>query len=360
MTVKRTDASLRIAITSLYLPGSSKIGVGHQVHHFANALIARGHDVVVFSPDQPGEGARYETRHVDPGGSLRTFRFAWNLRDVDFSEFDVLHAHGDDCFLVGRSRPPHVRTVHGSCLSEARRILGAKEKARMALLGLGEVASSVMADHSVAVSRATTRVYPWIRDVIPCGVDVDRFSPSGTERQPVPTILFVGTYENRKRGRLLADAFATHVLPAIPDARLWMVCTDAPKAPGVEVLGRLTDDELIERYRRAWVFCLPSSYEGFGVPYIEALAAGCPVVATPNPGAREVLDDGAFGRLVEADRLGEALVELLRDPAARQRFSEAGRIRARHYDWSEIVTSYERVYASLRRRHHQRTGSPVP
>ena len=49
---------LRIAITSLYLPGSSKIGVGFQVHHLANSLVARGHSVTVFSPDDAGESAR--------------------------------------------------------------------------------------------------------------------------------------------------------------------------------------------------------------------------------------------------------------------------------------------------------------
>ncbi|HEY3673392.1 MAG TPA: glycosyltransferase family 4 protein [Acidimicrobiia bacterium] len=343
-------SSLRIAITSLYLPGSSKIGVGHQVHHFANALIDRGHDVTVFSPDVAGDGARYVVEHVDPGRSLRTFRFGWRLRDVDLSTFDILHAHGDDTFLVGHRRPPHVRTMHGSCFAEARRIPGAKEKARMALLGAGEVVASVAADRTVAVSAATTRVYPWIRDVIPCGVDVARFGAAVGDREASPTILFVGTYENRKRGRLLAEAFTERVLPAIPDARLWMVCSDAPPAPGIDVLGRLSDDELVDRYRRAWVFCLPSSYEGFGVPYIEALAAGCPVVATPNPGAREVLGDGAFGRIVEPDGLGEALAALLTDADSRAELEKIGRARAAQYDWSEIVTAYEQVYASVRRR----------
>jgi len=341
---------LRIAITSLYLPGSSKIGVGHQVHHFANALVARGHAVTVFSPDLAGEGAQYSVVPVDPGGSLRTFRFGWRLRDVDLSAFDVLHAHGDDCFLVGHRRPPHVRTMHGSCFSEARRIPGAKEKARMALIGAGEVVSSLAADRTVAVSAATTRVYPWIRDVIPCGVDVARFGAAGSARETAPTILFVGTYENRKRGRLLAEAFTQRVLPAVPDARLWMVCSDAPGGPGIDVLGRVDDDELVDRYRRAWVFCLPSSYEGFGVPYIEALAAGCPVVATPNPGAREVLGDGAFGRIVEPDGLGDALAQLLRDNDARSQLEEIGRARASQFDWSEVVDAYERVYDEVRHR----------
>ena len=65
-----------------------------------------------------------------------------------------------------------------------------------------------------------------------------------------------------------------------------MVTQDAPADPGagITVLGRLDDEELAREYRAAWVFCLPSSYEGFGIPYAEAMASGTPVVATPNPG----------------------------------------------------------------------------
>lgn len=349
----RVMRPLRIAVTSLYLPGSSKIGVGHQVHHFANALVEHGHAVTVFSPDRAGEGARYEVHHVDAGTASRTFGFAWRLRDVDLSGFDILHGQGDDCFLAGRSRPPHVRTMLGSCFVEARHITGTKERLRMGLLGVGEIASSVIADHTVAISHATTRVYPWIREVIPCGVDVGRFAGATAERErereSSPTVLFVGTYQNRKRGRLLADAFTAHVLPRLPDARLWMVCSDAPGGPGIDVLGRISDDELVERYQRASVFCLPSSYEGFGVPYIEAMAAGCPVLATPNVGAIEVLGAGAFGRIVQPERLGPSLLELLEDPAARATLSRSGRRRATEYDWATVVDRYERIYERILR-----------
>ena len=90
-----------------------------------------------------------------------------------------------------------------------------------------------------------------------------------------------------------------------------MVTQDAPAdvGPGVEVLGRLDDEALAEAYRRAWVFCLPSDYEGFGIPYAEALASGTPVVATPNVGARYVLDDGRAGVIVDLPELGRALVD---------------------------------------------------
>jgi phosphatidylinositol alpha-mannosyltransferase len=344
---RQSRASLRIAVTSLYLPGSSKIGVGHQVHAFANRLVDRGHSVTVFSSGRPGSDARYEYEHVDPGGSPRSFRFAWRLRSVDFSRFDVLHAHGDDCFLAGIPRPYHVRTVHGSCFSEAKHVKGAKEKLRMVLLGVGEVVSMVLADDVVAVSNATRRWYPWIKRVIPCGVDIQRFAPSiGVERSVEPSVLFVGTYENRKRGRLLADTFVENVLPVRPGARLLMVCEDAPSCLGVEVVGRVSDARLAELYREAWLFCLPSSYEGFGVPYIEAMAAECPVLATPNPGALEVLGRGEFGVIVDPAELGLAILDLLDDPQRRETMAERARQHVDQYDWSRVVESYERLYPS--------------
>jgi glycosyltransferase involved in cell wall biosynthesis len=126
-----------------------------------------------------------------------------------------------------------------------------------------------------------------------------------------------------------------------------MVCSDAPSAPGVTVLGRVSDAELAALYRSAWVFCLPSSYEGFGIPYVEAMANGCPVVATPNPGAAEVLDHGRFGVLSEPSRLGDALVGLLDDPERRRLLAGAGRERATDFAWDRVLSEYERVYAEL-------------
>jgi glycosyltransferase involved in cell wall biosynthesis len=282
---------------------------------------------------------------------LRTFRFAWRLRHVDWQRFDVLHAHGDDYWLWTRRRPIHVRTMHGSCLAESLHVPGIKERLRMAMLGFSEILATLAADATACVSANTRRSYPWIRRVIVNGVDTAAFTPPGPAdaREADPTILFVGTYRNRKRGKLLMDTFESVIRPVLPGARLWMVCGDAPAAPGVEVLGRLSTADLADRYRRAWVFCLPSSYEGFGVPYIEAMASGTPVVATPNVGAREVLDEGRFGLIVDPGQLGQAILSLLQSPGERERLSVAGLARVQQYSWDTIVSRYETLYEELRR-----------
>ena len=334
-----------MAMISLYLPSSSKIGAGYQAHAMANAFAARGWKVTMHSPSPRPEDALYEHVVVPVGAHLRTFRFAWELRRFDWSGYDVVHAHGDDYFLWMKD-PVHVRTMHGSCLAEALHIPGLKEKLRMTLLGLSEIVAAGAAHRTVGVSENTRRSFPWLRQVIPNGVALDTYFPTDA-KEAAPTILFVGTYKNRKRGELLMRAFAERVRVAHPQAQLWMVCDDAPPAAGVTVLGRVSEAKLAELYRKAWVFCLPSSYEGFGVPYIEAMASGTAVVATPNPGANEVLGQGRFGRIVEPGELGCALDELLGDRGERTRFEALGLQRAQEYSWSRVTEQYEALYRAL-------------
>lgn len=340
------ERPLRIAMISYYLPSGSKIGVGYQVHELATELVRRGHHVDVFSDCPPVEGAVYGHHHVHLSGAMRTFRFATKLRKVDLSGYDVLHAHGDDYWMWRRRVPVHVRTIHGSCFEEALTIQGAKEKLRMVALGFTEILASLAADTTVVVSPATRRWLPWVRNVVPNGVDTTRFYPNESERSPHPTVLFVGTWGGRKRGAALAEAFRRDVLPAVPDAELRMVTQDAPAEPGagITVLGRLSDDELAAEYRKAWVFSLPSAYEGFGIPYAEAMASGTPVVATPNPGARYVLDDGRAGELVQLDGLGPALIRVLGDPSTRDGMRVMGLQRAQTFSLATVVDAYESHY----------------
>ena len=351
----RTDGPLRIAMISYYLPSESKIGVGYQVHALANELVVRGHRVDVFSPCAPVAGAGYGHVHVPLRGSLRTFRFAVEMRRRDLSSYDVLHAHGEDYWMWRRRVPSHVRTLHGSCFEEALRIRGVKERLRMVLLGFTEVLASLVSDRTVLISSQTRRWTPWVRTVIPNGVDANRFGRR-LPRTDHPTVLFVGTWQGRKRGAELADAFTRDVRAVHPDAELRMVTQDAPSVvpEGVTVLGRLSDDELADEYGRAWLFCLPSSYEGFGIPYAEAMTAGLPVVATPNVGARYVTGEGASGVLVELPALGGALAELLSDGEERERLSRASRARAESFDLRRVADSYEEVYRSALRRADRR------
>jgi glycosyltransferase involved in cell wall biosynthesis len=349
---------MRIALTSLYLPGGSKIGVGYQVHGLANALIDRGHEVTVFSQCEPGEGAKYQAEVVPARSRGATFGFAWDLRRVDFSGFDVLNAHGDDWFLWGKKRPWHVHTYHGSCLAEMMNIPGWKGKLRMGTLAVCEQQAGLLADVRVTVSENTKRYVKGIQHVVPCGTDLDAFQPR--DKADVPTLLFVGTMHGRKRGAWLLKIFHEVVKPAVPNARLWCVCDQPKKLPAgydrdVTFWGRVSEKQLCELYSAAWLFTLPSTYEGFGVPYIEAMASGTAVVATPNPGSREVTADGRYGAIADDRTLGTKIIALLSDSSMRKVLEAQGLERSLRYGWQSICEQYENLYTPKTGKRHPLT-----
>lgn len=335
---------MNIAMSSLYLPGGSKIGVGYQVHQMANQMVLRGHRVTVYSQSEAGENPMYKHVRIQPGKHLRTFGFAWDLRDVDFSKFDVLHAHGDDWFLWNKRRPRHIHTYHGSCFVEFQHQQSLREKLRMLGLAVCEYGSTCLCDVAVAVSENTRKQIPSVKHVIPNGVDLDRFYP-GAHKSENPSILFVGTMRGRKRGDALVKAFSETILKEIPEAVLWVVCEEPVSGPNIQWFGRVPEDVLCELYRQAWVFCLPSTYEGFGVPYIEAMASGTAVVATPNQGALEVLRGGALGLIVQENALARGVLQVIKDTPLRQFLELSGVKAARRFDWGRVCAAYEKLYA---------------
>jgi phosphatidylinositol alpha-mannosyltransferase len=340
---------VKIAITSLYLPAGSKIGVGHVVHYLANDLVQRGHEVTVFSQCGASSDSLYKVVQIPSRKRLATFGFAWDLRGVDFTGFDVLNAHGDDWFLWGKKRPRHVHTFHGSCFAEMLHSRSITQKVRMAGLALCETESAFLGDFNTTVSESTRRYVPRINRVIPNGVSLNTFEPvPENEKEKDPTILFVGSMHGRKRGDLLMRVFREQIKPQIPNAKLWAV-SDGPEdggQSGEEWMGRIPLEQLRELFRRAWVFCLPSSYEGFGVPYIEALASGTPVVATPNDGAREVLNEGEFGAISPDEKLGETLIMALQNETWRRDMRAIGLERAQEYSWDRVTAQYLETYQS--------------
>jgi len=331
-------------MTASALPSDNPSGAPCQAHGLANALVAAGHDVTMYSMSPRPSDAVYDHVAMPRHPRATIWRYALDLRRQDFSGFDVLHCHGDDCFLGLKRRPRHIRTFHGSSLAEARSCKVWRFKLRMLGLALGEFASLAVADLCIANSRRTMRFFPRVKHYIPCGVDLDIFHP-GTAKSKNPSILFVGTLDSRKRGRMLLEAFVREIRPAIPEAELWIVREPGPvEVEGVRLFGRVDDQTLARLYREAWVFCMPSSYEGFGVPYVEAMASGTPVVATYNDGACEVLEAGRFGKLCDDDELGKTVLDLLESPEQRRLLTVAGLERAQAFGWPSVARKYMAAY----------------
>lgn len=358
----------RIAIIQRFLPPASRGGVGHFTHGLANALVVRGHAVTVFSEDPTPPDARYECAAVPVGASalqrkLAPITFPFRVARQDFSGFDVVHAQGDDQWIPRASAPPIVRTLQGSSLSEAIHNGLRRWSPKRFLLHLyfyaGELVSDLRADAVVAISRDTGRHFFRLDEVVPNAIDLERFVPRGRPKSAHPTILFVGELASRKRGHLLLAVVRQWVRPQVPGVQVWLVSPDRVDEDGVEWFGTVDDERLAELYERAWVMCLPSSYEGFGRPYVEAMAAGTAVVASPNPGALEVLDHGRYGLIVSDHDLGPALCRLLTDHDERQAYARRGRERARAFTWDRVAERYEAIYERVLARRAGRTARNV-
>ena len=332
-------------------------GVSYFVHRLANQLVRAGHNVVVFSLDTAPEGTNYRVACLPLAKFflnkfLRSFILPFYLNFVDFRGFDVLHIHGDDHFFLAR-RVPIVRTFHGSALAEAISAVTLKRKIFQRILYPLEVLSSMLADVSVGVSQSTKRYLPFVDSVIPNGVDLTSFQYNPHIHKSInPSILFVGELKGRKRGQWLLDLFKKRILRAFPNAELWMVSDKGGKTKNVRWFNGLSEQELIALYQKAWIFCMPSTYEGFGIPYIESMACGTPVVATANEGAVEVLDKGKYGFIIADQNLCTKIMELLKNRKAREDMARRALRYVKKFGWHIVISQYEAAYRTAIQNHN--------
>jgi len=116
----------------------------------------------------------------------------------------------------------------------------------------------------------------------------------------------------------------------------------------IRVLGYVSRAELANWYARATIFAFPSLDEGFGMPVLEAMASGTPVIASNRAAVPEVAGDAAW--LVDAEdteELAGAIVALTRDPERRAELSRRGLERAAKFTWAEAVEKTWQVYREL-------------
>jgi alpha-1,3-rhamnosyl/mannosyltransferase len=184
-----------------------------------------------------------------------------------------------------------------------------------------------------------------------------RFTPNpAVARRPV--ILYVGRFDPYKNVPSLVEAFARACPRLPPDVRLRLVGNPDPRYPetaqAIARSGRadridwdagIRGGDLPEVYQSATVLVQPSRYEGFGLPVVEAMACGTPVICTTAASLPEIAGDAA--RLVptgDGEALTEAIVQAFRDPAWRAQASERGLRQAARFSWS---TSAQQHLAAL-------------
>jgi glycosyltransferase involved in cell wall biosynthesis len=185
--------------------------------------------------------------------------------------------------------------------------------------------------------------------------------PPRTAPAPRGPILFMGTLEPRKNVGALLKAYAAllELMPDAPPLRLAGAATDAaapwlraigepPLAGRVQHLGYIPAEHRYDLYTQASMLVLPSHLEGFGIPVLEAMTVGVPVVTSNRGALPEVAGDAA--QIVEpedVDGLAAAMRRYLADPAAAAGATERGFARARRYSWDDSAATLLDLYARL-------------
>jgi D-inositol-3-phosphate glycosyltransferase len=377
---------------------------GQNVHVAALsvALADRGHEVVVYTrrdgpglPDRVRMAAGVTVEHLDAGPAVAIPKdellplvpeLAGSLaRRLAADPPDVLHAHfwmsGMACAeALRRAAPltsiPFVQTFH-ALGTVKRRWLGAQDTSpaeRVAvearLAGRADLVVATCSDEVgelVAAGADPAKV-----DVVPCGVDVDHFTPEGpvAPRARGPRLLALGRLVRRKgvddavaalarlpRAELVvAGGPSAEDLAADPEAqRLRALAAQLGVRSRVHLVGRVPRAELPLLIRSAdAVLCLPW-YEPFGIVPLEAMACGVPVVGTAVGGLLDTVVEDVTGTLLPVrrpDLVAGAVAGLLADEPRRAAYGMAGVRRAReHYGWPRVAEAteacYERVTATV-------------
>jgi phosphatidylinositol alpha-mannosyltransferase len=365
---------MKIALVSPYDPAHPG-GVYEHIIHLREEFIQRGHEVMVLAPR--GRKGGLEVREgfygigrtvpIPANGSMVRVTFDVTLYNavktlLRREQFDVIHLHEPlipvlPYLVLLNSRSVNVATFH-AFRSSSPWYTAFKPYMTYMMSRL---------DARIAVSRPArdfvSQYFHGPYDIIPNGIDVERFH--GVEPFPwatdgVPRILFVGRYNEPRKG----FKYLLRAMPSIhqqfPNARLLVVGGGKVErfegemerygVRHVDFVGQVSPSALPRYYASCDLFCAPSiKGESFGIVLLEAMAAGRPVVAGDIPGYRSVMTHGKEGMLVppkDPHALALAIVRMLADAPLRARLAAAGQETANQYAWPEIAS---RVFAAYER-----------
>ncbi len=170
-----------------------------------------------------------------------------------------------------------------------------------------------------------------------------------------PYLLYVGSAEPRKNVPGLVEAWRKARLE-ISDLSLVLAGAGhlepetAADEPGLHLAGHLTNKEITQLLSGATAFVYPSFYEGFGLPVLEAMRAGAPVITSKDPALAEVTAGAAvYVDAASQTELNAAVLRVIRDPDLQHRLREQGRRRACRFSWRSTASLTRAVYADAMR-----------
>jgi glycosyltransferase involved in cell wall biosynthesis len=389
---------MRIALVSEHANPLATVGSvdagGQNVHVAALAagLVERGHDVTVFSrrdntsaPVRVAAPEGYVVEHVPAGPPSDVPKDELLQHMAAFGDYlhsrwrddppDVVHAHFwmSGIASVQAAQPldiPVLQTFH-ALGTVKRRHQGPHDTSPPGRIPLERrlcrTVDRVIATCSDEVAELRTMGLPEGRaDIIPCGVDTDVFRPLRRSTGDRPRLLVIGRIVERKGVGNVIEALArlpeaelvvaggpaAEFLDTDPQvARLRQLADRLGVADRVRFIGSVSRPDVPAVMAAADVVVAVPWYEPFGIVPVEAMACGRPVVGSSVGGLLDTVVPGRTGELVpprRPDLLAPVLRDLLADPERREAYGRAGRKRAVDtYQWREIATSTEYVYADV-------------
>jgi glycosyltransferase involved in cell wall biosynthesis/SAM-dependent methyltransferase/uncharacterized protein YbaR (Trm112 family) len=373
----------------------------------AAALSSLGHDVEIVATDADGPGVVDvpTERRVEWAGAAVTFharswprRFlvSWSLlRDVwqRSCQFDVVHIHYLYRFhtiaavLAARhAGVPYVIQAHGSLDPWHRRRRRRAKSLYHALVEdsnlRGAAAIICTTEHEARSIRGLGYTGPtW---VIPIGIDAedlrqpasaDDFLAQAGVEPGARVVTFLGRISEKKGLPLVVEAFRD-TASQFPSARLLIAGPDDEGigrglggrieelglSGRISFLGSVGGNQKRALLQRSEVFVLPSADESFGIAVAEAMAAGCPVVVSPDVALQDVVASVGAGIVAERNRasIAKAVNAILGNREMADGMAAAGkRVVDDRYSWPQVAAELERMYASVRATAARRTGRAV-
>ncbi|MGZ3770146.1 MAG: glycosyltransferase family 4 protein [Bdellovibrio sp.] len=284
-----------------------------------------------------------------------------------FSEAGSLY-HGPDFKLNIKGPLKRVVTIHDMVVFEEQ--YNKPEFYKKGIHEMTKVLNSSL-DAVIVNSEFTKsqvlRFFPQLKNKIHVtylGCDRNKFVSSNRVSQninlPQKYILFLGTLEKRKN--VLGVIRAFEILKSrgfnqkLVLAGAWgfgsdeikMALENSPVKEHIIHLNYVSDNDLPELYQRADVFFFPSWYEGFGIPVLEAMSLGCPVVTSAGGALQEVCGEAAvFTNPANPDAAAQALGQILSDRDLQSLLREKGLVRAQSFTWQKCADETIQVYKKV-------------
>jgi glycosyltransferase involved in cell wall biosynthesis len=268
------------------------------------------------------------------------------------SDFDLVHCHDSFAYIWEATKLglPVVVTSHGSCPAMFRDtlLLKAEYYAADRIYGLAYRRATRVVAISRYIQSWLLRRYGVTSELCYNGVDLQQFTPAPPSAKQ-RAFLYAGQLSNRKGVPVLIRAF-TKFRKRHPDYRLWLVgfgpmagelAAQRPPLDGVDYLGFVTAERLAQLFAAACAVVSASYWEGFGLPILEAFAAGTPVVFRRGYSMTELVEGTGGGVLFERDEdLTKALEEVLELGAQPRHLRDV----AGFYSWERSAAGIDAVY----------------